>query len=103
MIKAKRLKATKFGNVWMISREPEGRIERDTSQIFVKVFSTLRAEGVTRSAIARDLAFTPAEIDSLLVGLVMAAVPNAESNVTPLVPPPSVTKPMPKFKLKAVK
>ena len=85
------------------SREPEGLVERDTSQIFAKVFSTLRAEGITRSAIARDLAFTPTEIDSLLVGLVMAGVPNEESNVTSLVPPPSAAKPMPKFKLKAVK
>lgn len=83
------------------SSEPEGLVERDTSQIFAKVFSTLRAEGITRSAIARDLAFTTAEIDSLLVGLVMALVPNMESNVIPMSSPP-VSRPTPKFKLKAV-
>jgi Zn-dependent peptidase ImmA (M78 family)/transcriptional regulator with XRE-family HTH domain len=82
--------------------EKDSEIERDTSQIFAKVFATLRAEGTTRSMIARDLAFTTAEIDSLLVGLVMALVPNLESNVIPITPPPSVTRPASKFKLKAV-
>jgi hypothetical protein len=85
------------------SSEPEGLVERDTSQIFAKVFSTLRAEGVTRSAIARDLAFTTTEIDSLLVGLIMAGVPNVESNVTSIMQPPSVTRPPSRFKLKVVK
>jgi Zn-dependent peptidase ImmA (M78 family) len=81
--------------------EPDSEIERDTSQIFAKVFTTLRSEGITRSIIARDLAFTTAEIDSLLVGLVMALVPNVESNVIPISAQP-VSRPTPKFKLKAV-
>jgi Zn-dependent peptidase ImmA (M78 family) len=47
---------------------------RDTSQLLAKVFTALRAEGVTRGAIARDLSLPLAEIESYLVGLVVAAV-----------------------------
>lgn len=53
-------------------------IARDTSQIFLKVFNALRAEGMSRGAIARDLSITSAELDSLLVGLVIASVANAQ-------------------------
>jgi Zn-dependent peptidase ImmA (M78 family) len=55
--------------------EPDG-LPRDTSQIFAKVFDALRAEGLSRSVIARDLTITPAELDSYLVGLAMASVAN---------------------------
>lgn len=57
-------------------RRREDEMPRDTSQVFAKVFSMLRSEGITRSVIARDLSLTGAEIDSLLVGLVIASVPN---------------------------
>jgi Zn-dependent peptidase ImmA (M78 family) len=57
----------------------EGGIPRDGSQVFAKVFSTLKAEGVTRGTIARDLNLTPALIDSLLVGLVIASVPTNDT------------------------
>lgn len=56
-------------------RRREDEMPRDTSQVFAKVFSMLRSEGITRSAIARDLSLTSAEIDALLVGLVIASVP----------------------------
>lgn len=56
------------------SGEPNGLDHRDVSQIFAKVFAALKAEGVTRGTIARDLALTTAEIDSLLVGLAIASV-----------------------------
>jgi Zn-dependent peptidase ImmA (M78 family)/transcriptional regulator with XRE-family HTH domain len=59
-------------------RKREDEMPRDTSQVFDKVFKTLRAEGVTRGAIARDLSITSAELDSLLVGLVIASVANAQ-------------------------
>lgn len=55
------------------SGEADG-MDRDVSQVFAKVFKALKAEGVTRGAIARDLALTSAEIDSLLVGLAIASV-----------------------------
>lgn len=58
--------------------EPDGS-PRDTSQIFAKVFDMLRAEGRSRGSIARDLAISPADFDSLLVGLVIASLPNAHS------------------------
>jgi Zn-dependent peptidase ImmA (M78 family) len=70
-------------------RKREDEMPRDTSQVFDKVFKTLRAEGVTRGAIARDLKITSAELDSLLVGLVIASVANAQpenqraSNIAP--------------------
>lgn len=56
------------------SGEPDG-IQRDGSQVFSKVFAALKAEGITRGVIARELNVTPALIDSLLVGLVIASVP----------------------------
>jgi Zn-dependent peptidase ImmA (M78 family)/DNA-binding XRE family transcriptional regulator len=58
------------------SSEADG-IKRDGSQIFAKVFSALKAEGVTRGTIARELNLTPSLIDSLLVGLVIAGVPTS--------------------------
>lgn len=58
--------------------EPDGG-PRDTSQIFAKVFDVLRGEGRSRGSIARDLAISSADFDSLLVGLVIASLPNTQS------------------------
>jgi Zn-dependent peptidase ImmA (M78 family)/transcriptional regulator with XRE-family HTH domain len=55
------------------SKEHDG-LPRDTSQIFAKVFAMLREEGRSRGVIARDLQITLAELESLLVGLVIASV-----------------------------
>lgn len=80
------------------SGEADGA-SRDTSQVFAKVFSTLRAEGVTRGTIARDLGFTSVEVDSLLVGLVIASVGKTSTD------PPRKTRSQPKTErpnLKAV-
>jgi Zn-dependent peptidase ImmA (M78 family) len=65
------------------SDEKDGA-QRDTSQVLEKVLSALRSEGITRGRIAREIGFTAAEIDSLLVGLVIASVsasasPNTEA------------------------
>jgi Zn-dependent peptidase ImmA (M78 family) len=57
--------------------EPDG-LPRDASQIFAKVFDALRAEGRSRSVIARDLSITSVELDSYLLGLTMVAVPPME-------------------------
>lgn len=54
-------------------RERDG-IVRDGSQVLTKVFAALRTEGISRGAVARDLLIDPTELDSLLVGLVIAAV-----------------------------
>lgn len=58
-------------------------IARDSSQIFLKVFNALRAEGLPRGAIARELSITSAELDSLLVGLVIASVANTQTDEQP--------------------
>jgi Zn-dependent peptidase ImmA (M78 family) len=53
--------------------EPGGMV-RDNSQILTKVFAVLRAEGTSRGSVARDLLIDSVELDSLLVGLVLASV-----------------------------
>lgn len=58
-------------------------ISRDSSQVFLKVFNVLRSEGMTRGAIARELSITPLELDSLLVGLVIASVAGAQADDQP--------------------
>ncbi len=80
-------------------RRGEDGTPRDTSQVFDKVFKTLRAEGVTRSAIARDLMITSAELDSLLVGLVIASLPSTQDGKSQSTQTPP---PQEKARLKAV-
>lgn len=67
------------------TQEPQG-IVRETSQVLEKVFSALRAEGLGKNDVARDLRLTTYEIDELTYGLLkMGAVPdrdNATRNVT---------------------
>jgi hypothetical protein len=76
------------------SGEADG-MDRDVSQVFAKVFKALKAEGVTRGAMARDLALTSAEIDSLLVGLAIASVSqpqgfvNKQSSIRRMTPKPT--------------
>ena len=58
--------------------EPEGRA-RDTSQVLAKVLGILREKGIPRSAVAKELRIDLAELDSLLVGLVIASMPGGRS------------------------
>jgi Zn-dependent peptidase ImmA (M78 family)/DNA-binding XRE family transcriptional regulator len=60
------------------SREHDG-LPRDTSQVFAKVFAMLREEGRSRSVIARDLQITSAELDSLLIGLIIASTAKTQT------------------------
>ncbi len=60
------------------SSERDGA-ERETSQVFAKVFKSLRADGLNRSKIARDLALTTDDVDAVLTGLVIASVPATPS------------------------
>ncbi|HKP38492.1 MAG TPA: XRE family transcriptional regulator [Pyrinomonadaceae bacterium] len=78
--------------------EPDG-LPRDTSQVFAKVFDALRAEGRSRNAIARDLSVTSAELDSYLVGLIIAGVAPIEGAGSLQVAQPH---PRPARKLRAV-
>lgn len=57
-------------------------IPRETSQVFAKVFSSLREEGKSRGVIARDLLISSEELDLLLVGLVIASVANKQSDAS---------------------
>lgn len=59
--------------------EPDS-IQRETSQLLHKVFQTLRVEGVTKSAVAKQLYIEPAELDALIFGLVMTPVQGGRTN-----------------------
>ncbi|HET9960317.1 MAG TPA: hypothetical protein VFQ61_37760, partial [Polyangiaceae bacterium] len=54
--------------------EPRPITARETSQVLAKVFGALRDEGVTRNAVAADLAIEPSELDSLIFGLMLMSV-----------------------------
>jgi Zn-dependent peptidase ImmA (M78 family)/transcriptional regulator with XRE-family HTH domain len=58
------------------SGEADG-MARETSQVFAKVFKSLREDGITRGKIARDLLITPTDVDSVLTGLIIASVPKS--------------------------
>lgn len=49
-------------------------IPRESSQVIGKVFEALRAEGISRNIIARDLKITPTELNSLIAGLTLSAI-----------------------------
>ena len=84
------------------SSEADG-IRRDGSQIFAKVFSALKTEGITRGTIARELNLTPSLIDSLLVGLVIASVPTStDDGNTPEIPADDFVERVPRPTLKVV-
>jgi Zn-dependent peptidase ImmA (M78 family) len=54
-------------------REPNP-ISRETSLVLQKVFSALRAEGVSRPQIARDLRLHPDDVSALVFGLVVTGL-----------------------------
>jgi len=64
-------------------KEIEG-IERETSQLLSKVFDSLRADGVQRRQVAQELSLTLDDIDSLVFGLVVGAVPGQGEPQTPV-------------------
>lgn len=51
--------------------EPEPA-ERETSQVLLKVFDSLRTEGVTKSDVARELKIHPSQIEELVFGMIVA-------------------------------
>lgn len=55
------------------SAEPGG-ISRETSQVLAKVFTALRADGITAPAVARELSLTPDELSRHIFGLVPVAL-----------------------------
>lgn len=63
------------------SSEPE-EAPRETSQIFVKVFAALHEDGIGRKSVARELQILPAELDQLVMGLVMTSIPGGRRDKT---------------------
>jgi Zn-dependent peptidase ImmA (M78 family)/DNA-binding XRE family transcriptional regulator len=68
--------------------EPGG-IDRESSQILPKVFGALRAEGVTRADVARDLRVPVDELNRTVFGLVVAR----EGEPAPAGPAPTTPRP----------
>ncbi len=69
----------------MLRREPEG-IKRETSLILGKVFNALRADGVTKSCIAKELQIPESEIDQLAFGLAFIGSTVNRNNSVPSAP-----------------
>jgi Zn-dependent peptidase ImmA (M78 family)/DNA-binding XRE family transcriptional regulator len=61
--------------------EPEG-LPRETSQVLTKVFAALRAEGIARSSVARDVRITTDEFESLVFGLVIGSIPGGRKAIS---------------------
>lgn len=62
-------------------REEPNEAPRETSQVLQKVFHALRAEGVTRDDVARELCITADELEDLVFGLVMRSVGGVGSSI----------------------
>jgi Zn-dependent peptidase ImmA (M78 family)/DNA-binding XRE family transcriptional regulator len=62
--------------------EPRG-IQRETSQVIAKVFSTLRREGVGKNEISRELDVFPEEIEALVFGLAIVPLEGNGSGGAP--------------------
>lgn len=60
-----------LGRMGYRSDEPAG-IARETSQVWAKVFETLREEGMSRADVARQLCMTVDELNAAVFGLVVA-------------------------------
>jgi Zn-dependent peptidase ImmA (M78 family)/DNA-binding XRE family transcriptional regulator len=66
--------ARKLSAMGMRSGERGSQLSIETSQTLRKVFDDLRASGITKVEIARQLEVYPAEIDRLIFGLIMTGV-----------------------------
>jgi Zn-dependent peptidase ImmA (M78 family)/DNA-binding XRE family transcriptional regulator len=61
-------------------KEPE-EAPRETSQVLAKVFAALRAEGLTKSEVARQLSVHPTEIDHLAFGLMIQSMTDSSTEM----------------------
>ncbi len=62
--------------------EPDGLTAREGSLLLTKVFRTLRDRGTTPQQVADELLLDPAELTTLLFGLVVTALPGARRTTT---------------------
>ncbi|WP_447006507.1 helix-turn-helix domain-containing protein [Saccharothrix isguenensis] len=69
-----------------LARRPTGMAHRETSQVLTKVFRTLRAQGTTPHAIARELLLDVEELNGLVFGLVLTALPGQGAPSAPATP-----------------
>lgn len=75
---------SQLGQLGYRSGEPDPQpMRRETSQVLAKVFDALRAEGVSRAAVARDLAISGNELNASVFGLVLASVAGGGSKGQP--------------------
>ncbi|MFJ6676390.1 helix-turn-helix domain-containing protein [Actinosynnema sp. NPDC091369] len=58
-----------------LARRTAGMVQRETSQLLAKVFRALRAQGTTPHGIARELLLDVEELNGLVFGLVLTALP----------------------------
>ena len=75
------------------SREPNG-IERETSQVLAKVFSSLKESGTTKADVARHLDSYTEDVDALIFGLSTTALAGGGN-----VPDPSAAQLRKQFKV----
>src|SRR6266511_4151153 len=67
-----------LGRLGYRSGEPGG-IQRESSQVFTKVFSVLRAEGLSLAEVARDLHVSTVDLNEAVFGLVVTALEGGAS------------------------
>ena len=65
-----------------LARRTAGMARRETSQLLTKVFRALRAQGTTPHAIARELLLDVEEVNGLVFGLVLTALPGRPPHLT---------------------
>jgi hypothetical protein len=69
-----------------LARRTTGMARRETSQLLTKVFRTLRARGTTPHGIARELLLDVEELNGLVFGLVLTALPGQGDRGDPAKP-----------------
>jgi Zn-dependent peptidase ImmA (M78 family) len=70
-----------------LARRTTGMARRETSQLLTKVFRTLRSQGTTPHAIARELLLDVEELNGLVFGLVLTAHPGGRGDRGPTATP----------------
>lgn len=66
-----------------LARRTTAPAHRETSQLLTKVFRSLRAQGTTPHAIARELLLDVEELNGLVFGLVLTALPSRGTSTDP--------------------
>lgn len=92
-----------LGQLGYRSGEPDTKSKpRETSQILAKVFDALRAEGVSRAVVARELAITIKELNSVIFGLVITPIPASSRGIAATRIDDGARRPLPRPDLKLV-